>query len=218
MLNGCPRATPTSNFKELKVAPLFRCPDTDVRVHWSTSPPHDIKIILENHERLQGPEGDFAIPADDVNRLPSDSTITFKIDVAGGEEQKKAIHTFHEVEQVERTGLPIEGTSRFKVDLPEEVWDPKLEIRRVTLVSPRSYTCNQPNGETTALWQYDKTALVSGILTRDNAFLSTSGLPAPAAGVWFFTLQNFPQDQTCPGAKSLSLNPTISFTIGCPGR
>lgn len=212
--NGTP--TPTANFKEFSVYPQERCPSTDVRAHWSTSPATDILIKYGDQVVRQGPTGDYVIAAASLNSLPNDVEIEFRIDRDGGEVKKVRIHTIRGIEYYSRTGLNVATTTyRYQVALPPETWDPKIYTYSLELTAPRDYTCTGSITQHFLTWQYDKGMATSGYLVKENGFKASFEPQVQAAGDWYFSLMNPDNDMTCPGWKLKNFNPTVFYGVGC---
>ena len=207
----------TENFKECNVLPQFRCPDDDVRAHWSTSPDTPIKIIYEDKEVEKEGHGDYVISAADVNSLPDPFTVTLKVNTPNGESREFKIETVRGLETYLRTGLRIEETFRYKIDMLPEIWSDDIIVHSIKLTNPRYYTCTGSLDQHNLQWQFDKGTTISGYLVREGGF-ETSFDPQPTiSGTWYFTIQNPSSELYCPGWKltSTELSPQVEFTVSC---
>ena len=210
----------TANFKECEVYPEQRCPDDEVRAHWSTNPDTPIKIRYAGNEVSEDGHGDYVIDASDVNSYPDPLEIEFQIDVSGGERRKKVVNTIHGYENIYRTGTEEDAANYiYKVILPDQVWSDDIYVYAITLISPKGFNCTDRMGGRpfyyhSFKWQFDKTIYVSDYLSNDNNYeFDFSDDPVQAQGVWYFTLTN--PEPNCLEWEGLIKAPTLSFKVAC---
>ena len=203
-------------FKEAEVYPLYRLPDKDITVVWSTPSPEGIKIIYGDKEISQGPEGKYIIPASELTSMPESFTIKLKVNSKDGEEQTMKIETFDKTRTITKTGEQFGATERYTITFPEKEWDSDLRIEKIELHEPQSYYCGRPAIETRTKWEYYKEndKKVDGFLRWDNEYKSDQGLPAAASGAWTFRLWNFFAGHYCADLQPFDLSPEVFFTIG----
>ncbi|MGD8781287.1 MAG: hypothetical protein PVH88_20270 [Ignavibacteria bacterium] len=209
-----------SDFKEVQVYPLYRLPDKDVTIEWSTPSPDGIKIIYGDKEIIQGPEGKFIIPDSELSLMPESFEIKVIVNSKDGEERKIVVETFDKPRKIKRT-IDQEGfTERFVINFPEKEWDNDLVIRKIELDSPKSYYLGNLSvgtefREVYTKWEYyNKSRKVGGYLLWDNNYKSDRGFPASPKGIWTFRLWNYPWNRPYVDVRPVHLYPDIIFTIG----
>lgn len=213
-----PPPPPGANFKTFVVNPLFRCPNTDVRISYSTSPDTEVIITFGGQSVTAPGHGDYVIPADTINDLGDEVTVNVKINAQNGESRNPTIKTLLRATKIIRTGLRLtDNQYRFEIEMPDEAWDDNIYINRLELISPRFYTCTGSTTEHKINWQYDKGIYVSGYLTKDNGFAISLSPEVQAQGSWFYTFQNPSNDIYCDGWKLFyhSVAPQVQHTCFC---
>ena len=214
--SNCNGVKKTSNFKDISVYPLERCPGTDVRAHWTTSPPTNIIIKFNGHTVEQDPSDDYVIYANDLDRLENQIKVEFRINCDDCEVREFTIRTIRDIEYYSRFGASLRDTNyRYLVTLPIQVWDENIYTHNLELSTPRIYKCTDSVTDYYYNWQYDKGRENSGYLNSNNGFRESFSHPLQAAGDWYFSIIQPDNEITCPGWKSNKFHPTVKFGVSC---
>ena len=207
-----------ANFKYFVVNPLFRCPNTDVRISYSTSPDTEVIIKFGDQTETAPGHGDYVIPANIINSFGDELDVSVTINAENGESKNVTIKTLLRATKIIRSGLRLaDNENRFEIEMPDEAWDDNIYVNKLELVSPKYYTCMGSLDEHDINWQYDKGIYVSGYLTKDNGFANSLSPDVQAQGSWFYTFQNPGDDRFCDGYKLWysSAYPQVQHTCFC---
>jgi hypothetical protein len=209
-----------SGFTDVSVSPLYRLPDRDITVKWSTASRKGISIVYGDTLIALGSEGKYIIPASELSSMPESFYIRVIVNSKDGEKKKVKIQTFTKPRKITMSGKQEGFTERFIVNFNSEEWDSNLVIQEVELDYPQVYFLGQPfpnrrSREIFTKWEYyNSTRENSGYLRLDNQYESTRGFPAPAKGVWTFFLWNYPWHAGVRDYWPNEMSPDVIFTIG----
>jgi len=221
--NGPSNTNPTpdpsnskSVFKEISVYPTKRCPGTDVRAHWVTSPAKNIIIKLAGQTIEKGPRGDYVFMGQDLDSHQNIVEVEFRIDCNDCDVKKFKIQTSRGMDYYKSFGASLRDVNyRYRVILPPKEWDDKLVTHNIELSKPKIYTCSNSLTEHNLNWHYNKGRDSSGFLNKENGFRESFSRTIQTSGDWYFSISSPDNEYTCPGWELNTYNPSIIFGVSC---
>ena len=213
--------TKSDSFSKISIYPIYRLPDKDITVEWSTTSTAGISISYGDTLITEGSEGEYTIPAALLALMPESFEIKVKVNTKDGEEKKVKIETFLEPKTIKLSARQRGVSDQYTLKFDDKEWDSRLVIQEVELDYPKKYYCGNLDvdmqfREIDTKWEYyNETRESSGYLDWNSMYKSKRGFPVMACGsMWTFKFWNYPWHERCRDIRPYEFDPDIIFTIG----
>lgn len=208
------------SFKKAEVYPLYRLPDKDITIEWSTPSSDGITISYGGKQVTKDSEGKYVLPSSEISSMPETFEIMLKVNSKDGDEKIFEIQTFNEPREIKLQADQDGFSEKYLIKFSAEEWDSNLVIQKIELDIPQKYYIRKtPTSieyiEIYTKWEYyNDSRNISGYLRWDNQYESKHDLPAAPKGIWTFRLWNYPWHHQMDEIQPSYLDPEVIFTIG----
>lgn len=173
------------HFREVEIRPAYRCPGTDVSVHWKLSLPASVAVMLDGHTLAMTAADHAVVPAALLDGSAPDASLDLRIEAADDEAEPPAtydISTLRTDRQIDTLALRKNGM-KFRT-FHQDIWDDRVRIVAVSVKQVNYLLCAR-GAQSPPAWEVTPPSGESFLVHATDGY---SASPVPvlrAGGIWW---------------------------------